>query len=169
MKNFLIRSLLFLAIFLLLTNLPVLVFNEIADEQDTFDLPKQTQYLFLGNSRPECALNTDYIGGAVNFSKRAEAYFYTHLKAQKLIEENEFNDLKAVFIQFSIKGVSKERDKWVWSTAWLQEFYPKYHHLMSPQDLVYLYGKNFSKLLSIHISQTLFKQARNSIYYGLAK
>jgi len=164
MKPFIIKFFGFtLTVFLILT-VPVEIMDELTDAQDIFLIPNETEYLILGNSRPECALNTDFIDKAFNFSKSAEPYFYTLIKSKKLMEENDLDNLKAVFIQYSLVNVSKDRDAWIWDQSNLQSNYPKYYHVMTPKELKVLFQRNFEGLLAIHLSQTFIRQARNYFF-----
>ncbi len=166
MKKFLIKLGLFSLILFSILSAPVFLFSELLEDKKIFSIPPETEYLILGNSRPECALNDEFIDDAYNFSNSGEAYFYTYVKARELAENNNLKNIKAVFIQFTLADVSHVRDEWVWGQSHLQYNYPKYIHTFTINDYKILSKENLDGLVSVHFFQTGVRQLYNLLRFN---
>ncbi|RAJ07128.1 hypothetical protein [Arenibacter echinorum] len=109
-------------------------------------LPKKTDYIVLGHSHPECAFNDSQISGLVNLGKSGESYFYTYLKANKIIPNNK--TLKAVFIEFGNSNIEKNMDSWIWDNEHIQQNFPRFFSLLDYSDFKLLMENNSKSILN---------------------
>ena len=58
-------------------------------------LPDEKKYVFLGHSHAQAAYNDKLIDSAFNLASSGEAYFYTYVKLNKILEDN--SDKKIIF------------------------------------------------------------------------
>lgn len=109
-------------------------------------LPTNKDYIVLGHSHPECAFNDTLISGLVNLGKSGESYFYTYLKAKKIIPNNK--TLKAVFIEFGNSNIGRGMDSWIWDDKHIQQNFPRYFSLLDYSDFKILAENNFKAILN---------------------
>jgi len=154
MKHFLNKTLIFLFVPFFITGLLIFASNKIIESGDYFKIKKDTKYIVLGHSHPECALNDSLITGLENFAESGESYFYTYIKTKKILESN--NQIKTVFIEFSNNQIEKSMDNWIWGDKYLSYRYPKYASVMNLNDLIFLSRKNLKQI--INNQSTTFKK-----------
>jgi len=100
----------------------------------------QGESVILGHSQPECAFNDSLIPGFKNASESGEAYFYTYIKCEKILEKNP--QIKNVFIQFGVNNISKIMDTWTWGNKSISYRYPKFSPFMNSTEHKTLYFNN---------------------------
>ena len=105
-----------------------------------YKLPNDTKYVVFGDSHSECAFNDSLIDNFANFANSGEAFFYTYLKARKLIPKNK--QIEVVFIEYSNNQITKEIDNWIWDDVYLPIRLPTYLPLMDYSDLRLLMDNN---------------------------
>jgi hypothetical protein len=140
MRIFFNKILIFCLIFILVNLMVSLLENHFLYKKSYFKLPANTKFIFLGNSRPECAYNDSLIGNSINLSQSAETYFYTYFKTKKVLENN--MSVKAIFIEYSDTQISKEADIGIWQDDHLLFFLPKYIPFMNIEDISILITNN---------------------------
>jgi len=80
-----------------------------------------------------------------NYSSSGEAYFYTYLKAKKIIPNNK--QIKAVFIEMENGQIEKRMDNWTWGDAFLKHRFPLYFPIMNFKELKFLWNKNSNAII----------------------
>ena len=170
--KFMLRTLLYKLIILLSTiTLTILCFEFVLDRylknNYFYKISSNINTLILGNSRTESALNDNYINNTVNLSQSADSYFYTYYKCNKLIEAN--NNIQVLIVSLSDGIFSEEALKWNYDDLHLSSKYPKYSHLISTQDKLYLCFSNFecfvSNYLGVFQEKACLLYSPNSLVY----
>jgi len=110
-----------------------------------FKLSDKTNIIVLGHSHPECAFNDTLIPNLSNFGMSGESYFYTYLKAKKIIPNN--NQIKTVLIEFENSQIDKIMDSWTWDNEHIINNFPKYFPLLDYKDFCFLWKKNYKAIL----------------------
>lgn len=136
MKKFICKVLGFVAIFALI----VLALYMVNRWFGNFRIDSGKHILVIGNSHPECAFNDELIPEAVNFSESGDTYFYTYIKAKKLIDENP--QIDKILIEFSSTQMQRYMDEWIWADMYVSYRFPKYGPFMSGEDFALLYKNN---------------------------
>ena len=80
------------------------------------------------------------IDSALNLASSGEAYFYTYIKLNKILESNK-ND-KVVFIEYSNNNIVPEMDDWIWDDIHILERYKLYTAFIRKDELGLLISKN---------------------------
>lgn len=128
--------------------------NEIIETNEGHQFPKNTKALVLGNSHAEAAINDTLIAGMVNFSKKAEPYFYTLLKANEIVKNN--SNLKEVFIHFRYNDITHERDAWFDQS----NLYANYSYTMTSEERKLLFDLNPVGFFQIHLIRSIPRQVK---------
>jgi len=164
MKEFNIKLLLFMSLFIVLISAVIFVENKLLDNANYFRL-EGTKFIVLGHSHPAYAFNDSLINNFSNFGSGGESYFYTYLKTKKIIESNK--SLKTVFIEFSNNEILKYTDTTqTWSESYLQIRFPKYLPLMDFSDFRLLWMKNYKGVLTT-IPMTLIRNLKQVLIVSL--
>ena len=122
-----------------------------------FSLEEETQFVFLGDSHPECAFNDQLISNGRNLAKSGESYFYTYQKVKELLADNQ---LHAIFLEFSNTQISTSMNDWIWGFEKMNGYFPTHAPFMDLEDIRYLYSKNtkdFPKVISTSTRNNLTK------------
>lgn len=146
MKLFIKKSIYFLTIFSLLLCIVYLTGIWGKEAISYYKLPNNVRYVMLGHSHPECAYNDSLIDNFKNFANSGEAYFYTYLKARKILSENK--QIVAVFIEYSNNQVNKNMDNCIWDDTYLPIRLPTYLPLMGYPDLKLLVDNNLDMFIN---------------------
>lgn len=129
---------------------------------DFYKLNPTTRTIILGHSQTECGLNDSLISHAQNFSQGGEAYFYTYLKLQKLLDDNK--GVKNVLLSYANNQIDERMDKWIWGAEYMYQYYPKYSCMMNGSDLKLLLSGNPKTLLN---SETKF--LREAVSFAISR
>lgn len=145
MKNFILKTLIFLAI----AGIAVLSFKFVSDrwieKKSTLNFSKKADKILIGHSHSECSFNDSKIDGLINLSQSGEAYFYTYFKTKLLLDKNK--EVKTVFIEFANNQVDVRSDKKIWEEKYILYRYPLFSPFMKINDNKLLIEKNFSDYL----------------------
>jgi hypothetical protein len=114
--------------------------NKLLENSNYYKLSNTTNYIVLGDSEPECSFNDSLINNLINLSNSGESYFYTYLKARKIIPNNK--QIQAVFIGFSNNSISMSADSTIWNDLYLPIRLPTYFPLMDYDHIRLLRKKN---------------------------
>lgn len=162
MKNFLIQLFLFgFAILFIFIGI-LFITNKKIDNSSLFQLSENNKYLVLGHSHPECAFNDSLIPNLKNISKSGELYFYTYLKARKLLTENKH--IKVLFLEFSNHAIINRMEEWTKSDIRIESQIPKYEAIMDNDDCNYIINKN--PIAFIKSMPLVFKNNINTILFN---
>jgi len=146
MINFLKRICFFIFPLLFLVVCVAVGAKKIINNRPVFALQPTTEYLILGHSQAECALNDSLIVNSKNLAQGGEAYFYTYQKLRKLLPENP--QVKIVFLSFSNNQIQKKMDEWTYDDQHLSNYFPKYSGQMDAEDYLLLMKHNPRKVVS---------------------
>ncbi len=124
-----------------------------------YKLPDNVEYVVFGHSHPECAYNDSLIDNFKNLANSGEAYFYTYLKARKILPENK--QIEVVFIEYFNNQIIKEMDNWTWDDTYLPIRLPTYLPLMDCSDLRLLFDNN-PKMFRNQIIKAILKNIIHS-------
>ncbi|MFD2035784.1 hypothetical protein ACFSKL_13355 [Belliella marina] len=125
-----------------------------------YKLPADKKYIMLGHSHSEVAYDDSMINNFSNFANSGEAYFYTYLKARKLIKENEH--IQVVFIEYSNNQLTKQFEEFIWDDVYLPIRLPAYLPLMDFSELNLLVSNNTS-MFQNQIVKALMKNTFHNI------
>jgi hypothetical protein len=109
-----------------------LVTTKILRDIGEYTLVDSPKTIVLGHSHPECAFNDRILSKTTNISQSGEAYFYTYLKLQKVIEQND--GIQRLFVEFGNNQIGERMNSWIWGEKYLSDRYPRYSHLMTFSD-----------------------------------
>lgn len=170
MKFFLRNILIFLVLITSVLFLLLCLTGYVINEKSNFKLEANPKYLVIGHSHPQCAFNDRLINDFVNLSASGEAYFYTLIKAEKLIENN--SSIEVVFIEFTNNQVASLMDDWTWKGKYLKNNLPKYSSFMNHDAKLFLIKKNFKevlRLLPLILKKRIEQILRNDYNYSINK
>lgn len=168
MKYFLLNTLLFIFIAFFITVAFLFSSIMIIKKGNNFSIKKNTKFIVLGHSHSECAFNDSVIVSLENYSQSGESYFYTFLKAKKIIESN--SQIHVVFIEFTNNQILKEMDNWIWGDELLSFRYPKYSPLMNINEIAFLFSKNpkiflDSQFLALKRNLNFILKSKTNFFY----
>ena len=144
MQQFLIRSLLFLALAIgVIAGVGTAIDSYIV-RKASFKCKDGIHFVVLGNSHPEQAYNDSLIDHFQNLSQAAETYFYTYLKTRQLVEQNP--RLDTFFIEFSNTDLLVDWNRFIWGSRVLFWRYPLYAPFMDFSEERVLMENNLSGL-----------------------
>ena len=158
MRQFTRHLLLFIVTCLLGAFAVVFIERMILNNQKHFVLPENKRYVFLGHSHAQAAYNDQLIDSALNLASSGEAYFYTYIKLDKILESNA--DKKVVFIEYANNNIFPEMNNWIWDDIHIQDRYKLYSPFTGIRDTRFLYSKNPKAALISNI-----KSIVNNVYY----
>ncbi len=162
-KYFILKFFNFLLFSFFTTFILIFSFNKVIEGGPYFKIKKDTKYLVLGHSHPECAFNDSIIDNLENFGKSAESYFYTYIKLKSLIKSN--RQIKTVFLEFSNFQIDDNWDSlYTWSDEMISWRYPMYSPIFEPSDLFFILKKNIKSVIN---SQSL--SLTNNIKFLISK
>jgi hypothetical protein len=155
MNKFLYKSLLFILLFfvgitLVFTSTALYLNNKIY-----FKLNNNIETVVFGHSHPETAYNDSLINNFKNLAQSGESYFYTYVKARKVLHQNP--QIKNVLIEYTNIDITQVRDQEIWSDKYINWRYPIYSGLMDTPEHAFLLLKNPKSFLN-SLPKTLKKQ-----------
>jgi hypothetical protein len=112
-----------------------------------FKLDENIQYLIVGDSHVECAINGSF-EKSTNIGQSGEVYIHSYYKIKKTLEANK--QIKTIFIDFCNIQVNIKQDSIFLDTPYLIKRYKPYFPLYSKQDLVYIYKQNPMGFVKAH-------------------
>ena len=140
MKHFLLKFSLFFFVFVLF----IFSINRWADHyvrnNSFYKFNDSVVSIIIGHSHAEGAYIDSILPHTVNMAQSGESYFYSYLKLRKLLEAN--NNIRRVMIEVTNNNFEKEMDEWTFGEMYLRYRYQKYAHLLHPEELRLLFGKN---------------------------
>lgn len=140
MKRFIKRIFVFsLLTFIMLIGI-IVSSNILINKDSNFSIDKNYAYIVLGHSHPEEAFNDSVIQKTKNFARGGEHYFYTYLKAKKIIESNP--NVKVVFLELTNNQISTDMTKWIEDTQKNLVNIPNFAPVMTFEDHSFLIKKN---------------------------
>ena len=155
MTKFLKRTGLFICLWLFCIVAISMFLNYYVGSKAYFKLDNNIKSVVFGHSHPETAYNDSLIANFKNLAQSGESYFYTYLKAKKVLNQNP--QIKNVFIEFTNIDVTQIRDKEIWSDKYINWRYQNYSSLMDFQDWFLLASKN-PKSITKTLAKTFKKQ-----------
>ncbi|WP_320814522.1 hypothetical protein [Flavobacterium sp.] len=114
--------------------------NLLISNESNFIINQGVENIILGHSHPEEAFNDSLIQKAQNFARGGEQYFYTYLKAKKLIESNP--NIKVVFLELTNNQLSPEMRVWIEDFQKNVVNIPNYSPVMDFKDHLFVFQKN---------------------------
>lgn len=140
MKRFIKRIFVFsLLTFIMLIGI-IVSSNILINKDSNFSIDKNNEYIVLGHSHPEEAFNDSVIQKTKNFARGGEHYFYTYLKAKKIIESNP--NVKVVFLELTNNQISTDMTKWIEDTQKNLVNIPNFAPVMTFEDHSFLIKQN---------------------------
>lgn len=140
MNTFLKKSGLFLCVLIITIILTGMGFNSYIGNRAYIKLDSNIKNVVFGHSHAECAFNDSLISNFKNLAESGESYFYTYIKAKKILEQNP--QIETVFIEYANVDVALEKDKDIWSDKYINWRYPIYSALMNERERLFLLSKN---------------------------
>lgn len=147
MKKFLIKILSFLSLLLIPVGIIIVGDFILLNNKSYWKLPDNVDCIVLGHSHPECAFNDSLIPNLINLGMSGEAYLYTYIKLEKIIQSNK--DLKNVFIEFGTNNIDEVMDNWTWDDEHITEYFPKYFPVLNQSEFNLLWEKNAISIITI--------------------
>jgi hypothetical protein len=160
MKQFVRNLFLFATACLVLSLIIILTEHGIINRQGRFKLSNVKKYIFLGHSHAQMAYDDKIIDSSINQSSSGEAYFYTYIKLNKILESN--REKKIVFIEYSNNNIVPEMNDWIWDDMHVLDRYKLYTAYTHFDELRLLLVKNPRATLLCNIKSMI-----NNIYYIL--
>lgn len=114
--------------------------NLIIDKNFNYKLDSNIKCLILGHSHTEGAFNDSLISNAKNLARGGEHYFYTYVKARKMIEANP--QINTIFLELTNNQVSEDMLCWIKDSEKNVVFIPNYATSMQFDDNKYLIKKD---------------------------
>lgn len=140
MKRFIKRIFVFsLLTFIMLIGI-IVSSNILINKDSNFSIDKNYAHIVLGHSHPEEAFNDSVIQKTKNFARGGEHYFYTYLKAKKIIESNP--NVKVVFLELTNNQISTDMTKWIEDTQKNLVNIPNFAPVMTFEDHSFLIKQN---------------------------
>ena len=161
MIKFTKKLLLFIPSIIILIGVVIIFTNVKINNSPVFNLPKNIKYIFLGHSHPEGAFNDSLIANSKNLAQSGELYFFTYLKAKKILSENK--QIKTIFLEFTNNEIINEMEEWAGSEEQILYRIPKYAPIMNEEDYKYIISKNM--IAFIKAMPIVFRNNINSIYF----
>ncbi len=143
MKKFILNTFYFIVPFIVIIYGHIIIINN----SKNWELPNKSEYVFLGNSHPECAFNDSLIYNFKNLALSGESYFYTYLKFIKIVEGNP--QIKAAFIEFGPLDVIESEESRIWGDIFINIRFPLYFSMMKLSEFNILFKNNFKAILNI--------------------
>jgi hypothetical protein len=132
--------------------------KSILNNQHHFRLPAKDKYIFLGHSHTQMALNDSLVDSSINLASAGEAYFYTYIKLNKILESND--QQKVVFIAYSNNSIVSEMNGWIWDDIHILDRYRLYSAFTRFNEMKVLYKNNPSTTFICNV-----KSIVNNFYY----
>ncbi len=146
MKKLVINLVYFVTLFIFMVVVVWFMERKYMYNNHYFELPKDKKYIMFGHSHPECAFNDSLIHPLFNLGRSGESYFYTYLKAKKIIESNAHID--TIFIEYTNNQLFSNADNWIWSDKYMHYFLPLMLPSIEYAEAKLLLGKNPAIFLS---------------------
>lgn len=140
MKFFLKKTIVFLFFSTIAVVSVFIISNIIIRKNASYIIENDNEYLVIGHSHSECAINDTLVKNLTNMSLGGEAYFWTFLKIKQLISQNE--KVNTVFIEFSNNQIGIAKDDWIWGDACLSNSLPTYYPFLTTEDISLLLDNN---------------------------
>lgn len=132
--------------------------KRILNNQAHFQLPAKDKYIFLGHSHTQMALNDSLVDSSINLASAGEAYFYTYIKLNKILENN--TEKKVVFIAYSNNSIVSEMNCWIWDDIHILDRYRLYSAYTHFNEMKVLYENNPTTTFICNV-----KSIVNNFYY----
>jgi len=162
MKQFTIKLISFVLLFLILIFITTFLSNKLINNANYYKLSDTTKFVVFGNSHSECAFNDSLIRNFKNLGNSGESYFYTYLKVKKIISSN--RQIKNVFIEFTNNMIEKSIDSWTFDDTYLPIRIPTYFPLMDYSDFRLIWTYNYKGFLNCVPKSILKNIGRNFKY-----
>jgi len=146
MKQFTLKLISFVLLFLILIIILTFLSNKIINNANYYKLSDTTKFVIFGNSHNECAFNDTLIRNFKNLSNSGESYFYTYLKVKKIISSN--RQIKNVFIEYSNNAIEKSMELRTFDDTYLPIRIPTYFPLMDYSDFRLIWTNNYKGFLN---------------------
>lgn len=140
MHRFLIKTILFALMSLMLILAVALIPGYMVNKFSKFNIKRNNTIALFGHSHSECAYNDTLISNFTNLSHSAESYFYTFQKVKKYLAQNP--QVTTVLIEFSNNQIDTKMDDWTWGYTYMSNMFPQYASFMSVADLELLAKHN---------------------------
>lgn len=138
MKKFLLNVFYFVTAFLVLLALLMIIPGKLVSRQAYFHIDPSRSYIIMGHSQPGSAFNDSLIPGFINLADATEGYFYTYIKARKLLESN--SHIKALCIEVTNNQFVTYADDRIYG-RYAPHLIPKYLSQMTPAEWLFLLRK----------------------------
>ena len=140
MRKFIIRIVVFSLLTFMVLSVIVILSNILINNDSNFSIDKKIKYIVLGHSHPEGAFNDSLISNTKNFARGGEHYFYTYLKAKKIIESNPH--IKVIFLELTNNQISLDMENWIKDSQKNMVNIPVYEPVMDKNDHYFVFTKN---------------------------
>jgi hypothetical protein len=145
MRRFLINLLTFAAVITVITLGTFYFTNEQINDRGNFKIAAGKDLVILGHSAPTCAFNDSLIKNCINLSDPTEGYFYTYIKARKLLPDN--THIRTVFIEFTNNQFTEYANARIYG-QYANHLVPKYYAQMNLKEVAFLFSKTPWVMLS---------------------
>lgn len=152
-NSFLNFSLIFLTIIFLIISL-----NKLIIKFTPINFSSDKNILLIGDSNSETAVNDSVFKRVVNFSSPAESYFYSYLKLNKILANN--NNLDTVLLSFSPHNIFD--NKWFENRNFVRHHFCRYYTIMNYSDFILVTKHHFKTI--IHNFNSIILQFIKNIY-----
>lgn len=159
MKQFILRSILFLVLLIILVSVFVLGSDFWLKKREgkLLDLKDNITIVFSGDSNVEFSVNDNLVRNSVNIAQSGEAYLYSYAKIKALLKHNK--NIRTVLIGFSYHEILKEKeDQLIFSDSYVIEKIKAYNYLLDKEDKYLILRKN---------SRSYFQGLFQSVYNNL--
>jgi len=121
-----------------------------------YQLPDPIDFLIFGNSHAAYAINDSLLEGCLSFAQPSDNFFYIRPKLEKLIDANP--QVKFVLLEVSNYLFRPEAETRFYEDDCLGNKYPKYSHLFSFEDELFLFSKNPNAFFIAYMESFQFKR-----------
>jgi len=158
MKLFIRNLILFAITSLIIFTGLVIAERMILNRQGRFRLSERDKYVILGHSHPQMDYDDKLIDSSLNLASSGEAYFYTYIKLNKILESNQ--DKKILFIEYTNNNIKPAMNNWIWDDIHILDKYKLYSAYTRYNETKLLYSKNPKTTILCNIKSVI-----NNAYY----
>jgi hypothetical protein len=139
MREFLLRTAAFVLTMVGLVGAGIFVLRPAVNQNQHFLLDPKTRSIILGHSHAANSMNDSILTETRNLAAPTEGYFYSFVKARKIIESNP--QVKNVFIEYTGNQISEYANERIFG-QYLPRLFPMYFNQMNLREIGYLISKS---------------------------
>lgn len=158
MKIFIINCIRYILLLTAITFFSIILTTFICRRVFNYDIPPDKNFLIVGDSHIECALDDSILDNMYNLAQSGSSYFYSYVKAKAVIEHNP--QIDTLIVGYSYGDLLTNRDRWFSGEEQIRFKLGDYFFLFSPQDYLDLVRANPLHTLW-YTPQVIFKNFEN--------